>query len=68
VVLVQQQQISPSMDNFPIDPALFIPPALEVEDGGPQRVARSFANLSGNVVLAHEEFMIAIDTFQVLGQ
>jgi hypothetical protein len=56
------------MANFSIDPAPFIPPALQVEDGDPQRVARSFINLSGNVLHAHEKFVIAVDTFQVLDQ
>jgi hypothetical protein len=35
----QQQETSPSMVNFPIDPAPFIPSALHIEDGGPQRTS-----------------------------
>jgi hypothetical protein len=54
--------------NFPINLAPFIPPALQVEDGGPQRVARSFVNLASNVLHVHEQYVIVVDTFQVLDQ
>jgi hypothetical protein len=65
---VVQQETTPAMANFPIDLAPFIPPALHIEDGGPLRISRSFVNLSSNVVHAHEEYVIAVDTFQVLDQ
>jgi hypothetical protein len=56
------------MMNFPIDPAPFIPQALHVEDGGPGRVPRLFANLVGNPLHAHEEYVIVVDTFGILDQ
>jgi hypothetical protein len=55
---VLQREISPTMANFPIDPAPFIPPTLEIEDGGNQRVPRAVVNLSGNVIHAHEEYVL----------
>jgi hypothetical protein len=53
--------------TFP-DPAPFIPQALHVEDGGPGRVPRLFANLAGNPLHTHEEYVIAVDTIGILDQ
>jgi hypothetical protein len=58
--------IKPSMANFPVDPLPFIPPGIEIEDGGPHRVPRAVVHLFGNAVHAHEEYVLAVDSQQIL--
>jgi hypothetical protein len=54
------------MANFAIYPAPFIPQALHVADGGQGRVPRLFPNLMGNPLNAYEEYVIAVDTHDIL--
>jgi hypothetical protein len=61
-----QREINPIMANFSIDLLPFIPPGIEIEDGGLHRVSRVMVHLFGNVVHAHEEYVLAVDTQQIL--
>jgi hypothetical protein len=45
------------MVNFVIDPMPFLPPGIQAEDGGNQRISRAVVNLVGNVLHAHEEYV-----------
>lgn len=54
------------MANFPVNPFPFVPDQFEIEDGGPNRVARAYVNLSGEPVRAHDEFVLAEDVDEVL--
>jgi hypothetical protein len=49
------------MANFTVDPAPFLPPGVDVEDGGNQRIPRAVVNLGGNTLHAHQEYILAID-------
>jgi hypothetical protein len=49
-----------------IDPVPFIPLGIDIEDGAPHRVSRAVVHLSGNAVHAHEEYVLAVDTQQML--
>jgi hypothetical protein len=54
------------MANFPVDPLPFVPPGIEIEDGEPHRVPRAVVHLAGNPVYAHEEYVLEVDTQQLL--
>jgi hypothetical protein len=54
------------MANFPVDPLPFILPGIEIEDNGPHRVPRVVVHLSSNPVHAHEEYIFAVDSQQLL--
>jgi hypothetical protein len=49
------------MVNFIVDPTPFLPLGVQVEDGGNQRIPRAVVNLAGNVLHAHEEYILALD-------
>jgi hypothetical protein len=48
------------MANFTIDPAPNIPPAMIVEDGGPNHLARRSVFIRGEVAKTHESYAIAV--------
>jgi hypothetical protein len=48
------------MANFAIDPAPFIPPGMNVEDGGVHRRARRTVYIRGSILKAHEDHAIAV--------
>jgi hypothetical protein len=52
--------------EFSNGPDAFHPPAIQIEDGGNKRVSRSVVNVSANVVHAYEEYVLAMDTLQIL--
>jgi hypothetical protein len=54
------------MVNFAVDPAPFVPLGVQVEDGGNQRIPRAVVNLAGNILHAHEEYILALDILQML--
>jgi hypothetical protein len=54
------------MANFTVDLAPFLPSGVQVEDGGNQRIPRVVVNLAGNVLHAHEEYILALDILQIL--
>jgi hypothetical protein len=54
------------MANFVVDPVLFLPSGVQVEDGGNERIPRAVFNLVGNVLHAHEEYILALDIHQIL--
>jgi hypothetical protein len=60
---VSDPSISPSseiMVNFVVNPEPFIPPAMVIEDGGPQRRVRREVFIRGGVSKAHEDCTIAV--------
>jgi hypothetical protein len=61
-----QREFNQDMANFPVDPLPFIPLGIEIEDGGMHKVPRVVGHRSGNAVHAHEEYVLAVDTQQML--
>jgi hypothetical protein len=49
------------MANFIVDPAPFLPPGVQQEDGGNQRIPQAVVNLAGNIFHAQEEYILAIE-------
>jgi hypothetical protein len=52
------------MANFAINPTPFLHSRVKAEDGGKQRIPRAVVNLIGNVLHAHQEYILAIDILQ----
>jgi hypothetical protein len=48
------------MVNFAVDLMPFLPSGVQPEDGGNQRIPRMVVNLVGNILHAHEEYILAI--------
>jgi hypothetical protein len=48
------------MANFVVHPEPFIPPAMFVEDGGPQRRVRHEIYVRGGVPKTHEDYIITV--------
>jgi hypothetical protein len=54
------------MANFTFNPAPFLSAGVQLEDGGNQRIPLAVVNLAGNVLHAHEEYILALDILQIL--
>jgi hypothetical protein len=54
------------MSNFVVNPTPFLPPGVQPEDVGNQRIPRAVINPAGNILHAHEEYILAIDILQIL--
>jgi hypothetical protein len=54
------------MASFTVNPMPFLPPGVQPEDGGNQRIPWAIVNLAGNVLHAHEEYILALDILQIL--
>jgi hypothetical protein len=54
------------MASFAVHPTPFLPPGIQVEDGGNQRIPQAVVNLAGNILHAHEEYVLAEDNLQIL--
>jgi hypothetical protein len=54
------------MAKFTVDSTPFLPPRVQLEDGGNQRIPWVVVILVGNVLHAHEEYILAIDILQIL--
>ena len=47
------------MDNFPLDPLLYVPAGHHIVDGGDARLPRTYVTPHTPLVRRHEEFMLA---------
>ena len=47
------------MDNFPLDPLLYVPAGHHIVDGGDARLPRTYVTRHTPLVRRHEEFMLA---------